>query len=106
MSFARKIESFACAHCGASIRGDGYTNHCPKCLWSKHVDISPGDRQAACDGLMRPMAARYIKDKFVIYHRCEKCGHETTNRASPSDSSELLISLTANPLPNKVTHHN
>ena len=28
------------------MKGNGYTNHCPKCLWSKHVDINPGDRGA------------------------------------------------------------
>ena len=97
----RKIESFTCEQCGASVKGDGYTNHCPKCLWSKHVDIAPGDRRAACRGPMRPVAARYVKDEYIIYHRCEGCGYEITNRASPSDSSELLISLTTNSIINQ-----
>ncbi|MFA6992594.1 MAG: RNHCP domain-containing protein, partial [Candidatus Gracilibacteria bacterium] len=38
--FSRTIEDFVCEKCGAKVKGDGYTNHCPKCLWSKHVDIN------------------------------------------------------------------
>ncbi|MBU3901416.1 RNHCP domain-containing protein, partial [Patescibacteria group bacterium] len=44
--FQRKIEDFVCGHCGPKIKGTGYTDHCPKCLWSQHVDVNPGDRQA------------------------------------------------------------
>jgi len=98
MSFVRRLESFTCEHCQTAVNGNGYTNHCPKCLWSKHVDLTPGDRQASCRGLMEPMAVRYIKDEYLIYHRCEKCGHKNTNRASSSDSCELLISLTLAPV--------
>lgn len=98
MAFVRRLESFTCEQCDFMVKGDGYTNHCPKCLWSKHIDLTPGDRRASCEGPMKPMAARYIKDKYIIYHRCEKCGYEITNRASPSDSRELLISLTASHL--------
>jgi hypothetical protein len=54
--FTRRIEDFLCGNCGATVTGDGYTNHCPACLWSQHVDINPGDRAAACGALMRPSA--------------------------------------------------
>ena len=40
-NFKRKIEDFVCGNCGEKIKGDGYTNHCLQCLWSKHVDITP-----------------------------------------------------------------
>ena len=53
--FVRRREDFVCEHCGTKVVGDGYTNHCPKCLWSKHVDIMPGDRAEDCQGLMRPI---------------------------------------------------
>lgn len=42
--FTKTVEDFICAHCGTHVRGNGYTNHCPECLWSKHVDNNPGDR--------------------------------------------------------------
>ena len=44
MSFTRKVEDFTCEHCGREVHGNGYTNHCPHCLHSKHVDVNPGDR--------------------------------------------------------------
>lgn len=37
-NFTRVIEDFICENCGTEVKGNGYTNHCPKCLWSKHVD--------------------------------------------------------------------
>jgi len=45
--FTRNIENFTCERCGAAVEGNGFTNHCPACLCSKHVDINPGDRAAA-----------------------------------------------------------
>ena len=56
MTFIRKTEDFICENCGAVVVGNGYTNHCPACLYSKHVDRSPGDRAADCGGLMEPVA--------------------------------------------------
>ena len=41
LKFKRKKENFVCENCGAEVKGDGFTNHCPKCLYSKHVDIFP-----------------------------------------------------------------
>ena len=55
MAFIRKIENFTCNNCGTFVVGDGYTNHCPNCLFSKHVDTSPGDRKSSCKGLMEPI---------------------------------------------------
>ena len=53
--FTRTIENFTCGICGTEVKGSGYTDHCPKCLWSEHVDIFPGDRKAECGGLMEPI---------------------------------------------------
>jgi hypothetical protein len=47
--FQRTIEDFECERCRMLVTGSGFTNHCPACLWSKHVDVHPGDRQAADD---------------------------------------------------------
>ena len=72
--FTRTIEDFTCEQCGASVTGNGYTNHCPHCLWSKHVDIFPGDREAECQGLMAPVTLQVKTssgfDKARILHRC------------------------------------
>ncbi|MEE9393579.1 MAG: RNHCP domain-containing protein [Planctomycetota bacterium] len=94
--FRRVIENFFCVHCREEVRGDGYTNHCPACLTSLHVDINPGDRAAECDWPMPAVQVRRDgKRGFVILHRCDGCGHEKWNRAAEQDDraelSRLLI---------------
>ena len=94
--FRRTREDFECLACGESVRGDGYTNHCPRCLTSRHVDVTPGDRAASCGGIMHPVTVRRDGKKgLVILHRCEACGHESRNRAAPDDDSEELGRLLA-----------
>lgn len=92
-NFQRTVEDFTCAHCGAQVQGDGYTNHCPQCLWSQHVDRAPGDRAADCGGLMQPMALDGVTSERRILHRCQVCGHEKWNRTAPEDSFEALVAL-------------
>ena len=53
--FQRTKEDFTCEKCGLVVKGSGYTNHCSRCLWSKHVDVNPGDRQTTCQGFMEPV---------------------------------------------------
>lgn len=93
--FTRRIEDFNCAHCGAVVHGDGYTNHCPRCLWSRHVDNNPGDRAATCGAMMRPVAAQPAGDGFIITHKCEKCGKTIRQKSTPDDDVDTLIKLTA-----------
>jgi ribosomal protein L37AE/L43A len=89
--FRRVRESFACAHCGHRVDGDGYTNHCPLCLTSLHVDVKPGDRAADCGGIMDPIRVMVdARAGFRILHRCEHCGHEKWNRAAEDDDREEL----------------
>jgi hypothetical protein len=40
--FQKTVEDFVCEHCGHPVAGNGYTNHCSQCLWSKHVDDNSG----------------------------------------------------------------
>lgn len=91
--FQRKEEDFVCEKCGQDVKGDGYTNHCPTCLWSKHVDVNPGDRAADCGGLMEPVDLENKNDVFHIVHKCQKCSHEKRNKAVKGDSFDELIKL-------------
>lgn len=93
MAFIRNIEDFTCAHCGAAVSGDGYTNHCPECLWSKHVDNDPGDRAAMCEGLMEPVRIEGSTPSYRIVHRCQRCGIERSVRVQTHDSAETMISI-------------
>lgn len=91
--FQRRIEDFVCEHCGFGVRGNGYTNHCPKCLWSKHVDVSPGDRSATCWGLMEPCALQGSSPEYVIVHRCVLCAHKHRNMVGEGDDRDALITV-------------
>ena len=92
-TFIKTTEDFTCEHCGAKVVGDGYTNHCPICLWSKHVDIHPGDRASDCLGLMRPVSFVKKGEEIILTHRCEKCGHEKANKLSAGDELAVLTDL-------------
>ena len=93
-NFIRKKEDFECEKCGVKVTGDGYTDHCPKCLWGKHVDLEiPGDRASDCKGLMEPIKVVYEKGKFKVFYKCLKCGREFRVREGESDEREKLIEL-------------
>ena len=97
--FTRTREDFVCEHCGESVHGDGYTNHCPRCLWSKHVDVTPGDRAADCGALMRPVAVVTAGGRLVLVQQCTACDHTWRNRVADQDDQDLLHTLVAVPLP-------
>ena len=92
--FTRTIEDFTCENCGTKVRGNGYTNHCPNCLWGKHVDVNPGDRSHNCGGMMKPVAVEIKSGEYILTHKCEKCGFEKKNKTSPEDNFESILKLT------------
>ena len=92
-TFTKRVEDFDCAHCGAHVVGNGYTNHCPVCLWSQHVDNTPGDRAATCGGMMRPVGIEKTGDKFVITHKCETCGKTIRQHSADNDNTDAIIAL-------------
>jgi rubrerythrin len=96
--FTRKIEDFKCENCGKTVKGFGYTNHCPNCLFSKHVDINPGDRLSDCDGIMKPVAIELEHSEYIIIHKCTKCGHVKKNKSAPEDNFEEILKLSKTPL--------
>jgi DNA-directed RNA polymerase subunit RPC12/RpoP len=90
MPFIARQEAFTCEHCGHSVdplQNGSYRNHCPRCLFSKHVDKDgPGDRASMCGALMRPISIdQDSKRGFLVIHRCEHCGKQIPNRAAPDD---------------------
>ncbi len=95
--FQRRIENFTCDKCGHKVKGTGYTNHCPKCLYGKHVDINPGDRQETCQGLMKPISVEQKHGEYLITHQCVKCKAIRKNKAAPEDNYELIIEISKQP---------
>lgn len=95
MAFTRRVEDFTCAHCGTQNSGDGYTNHCRRCLHSRHVDVDPGDRAADCGGDMVPVDVLVERGRHVIVHRCARCGVVRRCRASTEDDVEEMHRVAA-----------
>ncbi len=89
--FQRRIENFVCGHCSTEVKGDGFTNHCPKCLYGKHLDVYPGDREETCNGMMEPVSVSLSRGKHIITHRCQRCGVERKNKSSKYDNIDVLI---------------
>jgi len=91
--FQKRKEDFVCEKCGTEVKGNGFTNHCSKCLWGKHVDINPGDRASDCGGMMEPIKVEQKGAKFHIIHKCVKCGLEKPNVVSSEDDFDVLASI-------------
>jgi rubrerythrin len=91
--FTRNIEDFVCEHCGSKVKGNGYTNHCPYCLYSKHVDINPGDRQSNCGRLMEPIAVESTNKGYTIIFRCIRCGTVKRNKSAENDDFEKILEI-------------
>lgn len=93
--FKKCKENFKCYNCKTLVYGTGYTDHCPNCLWSKHVDIKPGDRQAKCNGKMKPIAVEVKTKKYIIYYQCIKCNYKYRVKASSFDNMTEIIKLSS-----------
>lgn len=93
--FTMKDESFICENCGYPVKKLNYTarDHCPTCLYSKHVDVFPGDRQNDCQGLLKPIGIEKFKDTYKILYQCENCGQSHKNIMANDDNMDLIIKL-------------
>lgn len=96
--FTMRDEKFICENCKREVLPLGYTarDHCPYCLFSKHVDIMPGDRENECQGLMMPKAIEKFKNSYKIIYRCQKCGEIHKNIMAKDDDINLIIELSKN----------
>jgi hypothetical protein len=99
----RTAGSFTCGHCRASIllqaQGTRHRNHCPLCLWSRHVDNTPGDRAADCGSLMEPLCIAVRGDgEWLLVHRCTGCDELDLNRTAGDDNPLALLRVATRPL--------
>jgi hypothetical protein len=114
--------NFLCLHCRQPVSFDPIRsavhnrNHCPYCLWSRHVDlVQAGDRLAACKAPMRPVgvAVKRTRKKYtgqamskhpggdpqggtgelMLVHQCVECGKARVNRVAADDCYHTLWSV-------------
>lgn len=92
-------ESFTCENCGKTIEPLVYSarDHCPYCLFSKHVDILPGDRANECHGLLEPIKIEKFKNTYKIIYKCQKCHQNHKNIMANDDDMNIIIELSKNP---------
>ena len=101
---------FKCQHCGAyvsaarALAGVANRNHCPYCLWSRHLDLfEAGDRLAACKALMRPVGltlknsrnkyARIGSGELMLVHLCTHCERISINRIASDDIPQAIMEV-------------
>jgi hypothetical protein len=105
--YDRHFGDFECRHCHAPVSADRarsgvhHRNHCPYCLWSRHVDLhASGDRLHACKGPMAPVGltlkqvhkqyAAGQAGELMLVHQCTTCGELSINRVAADDLPALL----------------
>lgn len=88
-------ESFICENCNSLVETLGYSarDHCPYCLYSKHLDVLPGDRKNNCHGLLKPIGVEKFKDTYKIIYKCEKCHEIHKNIMANDDDFDKIIRL-------------
>jgi len=93
-----KDEEFICENCNKFVNKLNYTarDHCPYCLYSKHVDNNPGDRKNECKGLLRPISIEKYKNTYKIIYKCIKCHKIHKNIMAIDDNFDLIIELSKN----------
>lgn len=92
-----------CRHCGLEFSldasGTRHRNHCPHCLWSVHLDDTPGDRASLCRGGMEPIAIWVDpRGEWHVVHRCGTCRTIHVNRIAGDDDERALLALAVRPL--------
>jgi hypothetical protein len=96
--------SFRCGNCRLDVSfrapGTAHRNHCPNCLWSRHLDDDhAGDRAADCGSLMEPIAITVRGDgEWVLVHRCCGCDELHLNRTAADDNPLILLRVAVRPL--------
>lgn len=96
---------FTCVRCKRTVLnqswGTRHRNHCPACLWSRHLDEEPGDRACPCAQPMQPVAIEVRADgEWAIIHRCTGCHTLRTNRVAGDDHELALLALALRPIAN------
>lgn len=96
--FVKNDQEFICLNCGNNVEKLGYTSrdHCNKCLYSVHVDITPGDRLNECKGMLKPINVVDNKKGRQIVYRCTKCGKEVRNIVAKDDNEEKIYEIIEN----------
>ncbi len=107
---AHTFGDFRCIFCGQYVSaqeflsGVHHRNHCPYCLWSRHLDLfQAGDRLAACKARMQPIGLtlkragkKYgnpVQGELMLVHRCVECEKVSINRIAADDNNRTVMEI-------------
>jgi hypothetical protein len=90
--------------CDPGVAGVQHRNHCPACLWSRHLDWrTAGDRLAGCRAAMAPVGltskrsrnkyARERDGELMLIHQCISCATIVIIRSNADDSPAAILEL-------------
>jgi hypothetical protein len=100
-------QNFKCRQCGffvtanRELSGVNNRNHCPRCLWSRHMDLhTAGDRKSECLSRMEPIGLTYKQTnkrygqndqgELMLIHRCTGCDKVSINRIAADDDIQAI----------------
>lgn len=102
-------KTFKCGFCGQTVHTKGligthHRNHCPNCLWSKHLGQSTEKKKLKCGGIMEPIGLTFKQegvDKYgqtrqgelMVIHRCTKDQETTINRLAADDNPKIIMDI-------------
>src|SRR5690349_4243436 len=118
---ASTFGDFHCENCGALVSsmnmlsGVQNRNHCPYCLWSRHLDLySAGDRLSACKAGMKPIGLTMKKSRnkyqlsprgeLMLVHACTECESISINRIAADDDPEQVLAIFRSSLDGRPFH--
>lgn len=101
---------FTCIHCrnfvsaGYLHAGVNNRNHCPYCLWSRHMDhFKAGDRMSACKAPMEPVGLTMKRShkkygtasggELMLAHLCTACEQISINRIAADDDPQGILTV-------------
>jgi hypothetical protein len=107
---AASFGDFRCAYCHVIVSsahllsGVNNRNHCPYCLWSRHLDLfAAGDRLSACKTPMQPIGLTMKKSKnkyprdsrgeLMLIHECVECKTLSINRIAADDDPGRVMAV-------------
>jgi len=107
-SYKASFGEFHCQACHGLVTNQPWLsgvqnrNHCPYCLWSRHLDLfQAGDRLSACKAGMEPIGLTLKRSKriyqpnpcgeIMLVHRCVDCAKISINRIAADDDPEQIL---------------
>ncbi|MFF8959192.1 RNHCP domain-containing protein [Streptomyces sp. NPDC014894] len=98
-----RTSTFTCVRCGLTVStlgpGGDRRDHCPSCLYSRHVHDHVEGGPSDCRSRMKPISIAVLRNgDWTVIHRCVRCDELTAGPLSADDNQLILMRLAVRPL--------